>query len=172
MLSRRAHKNSDVLQEVRKNMLLCWEIKPTHSDDFNKVSNWSLLISRGLQMNDMTKDMREKTVTVLLCLMVELVLKKRNCCGSLCHQGFPFGSAGEESACDAGNLGSIPGLGRSPGEGKGYHSSILAWRTAWDCIVHGVTKSQTWLSHFHFHCVIKARKLVFCERCGWTIHVR
>ena len=89
-------------------------------------------------MNDMTKDMREKTVTVLLCLMVELVLKKRNCCGSLCHQGFPFGSAGEESACDAGNLGSIPGLGRSPGEGKGYHSSILAWR-----LVHGVAESDT-----------------------------
>ena len=34
--------------------------------------------------------------------------------------GFPGGSAGKESACNAGDLGSIPGLGRSPGEGKGY----------------------------------------------------
>ena len=34
--------------------------------------------------------------------------------------GFPGGSAGKESACSEGNLGSIPGLGRSPGEGKGY----------------------------------------------------
>ena len=34
--------------------------------------------------------------------------------------GFPCGSAGKESACNAGDLGSIPGLGRSPGEGKGY----------------------------------------------------
>jgi len=34
--------------------------------------------------------------------------------------GFPCGSAGKESACNVGNLGSIPGLGRSPGEGKGY----------------------------------------------------
>ena len=42
--------------------------------------------------------------------------------------GFPCGSAGKESTCNAGDLGSIPGLGRSPGEGKGYHSSILAWR--------------------------------------------
>ena len=42
-----------------------------------------------------------------------------------------FGSAGKESACNAGNLGSIPGLGRSPGEKKGYHSSILAWRIPW-----------------------------------------
>ena len=34
--------------------------------------------------------------------------------------GFPCGSAGKEPACNAGDLGSIPGLGRSPGEGKGY----------------------------------------------------
>ena len=45
--------------------------------------------------------------------------------------GFPGGSAGNESAHDAGDLGSIPGLGRSRGEGNGYHSSILAWRIPW-----------------------------------------
>ena len=39
---------------------------------------------------------------------------------SLCYSGFPGGSAGKESACNARDLGSIPGLGRSPGEGKGY----------------------------------------------------
>ena len=43
----------------------------------------------------------------------------------------PGGSAGQESACVVGDLGSIPGLGRSPGEGNGYHSSILAWRIPW-----------------------------------------
>jgi len=61
---------------------------------------------------------------------------------------FPCGSAGKESACNAGDLGSIPGLGRSPGEGKGYHSSILAWKTTWTT-VHGVAKSRTSLSDFH-----------------------
>ena len=45
--------------------------------------------------------------------------------------GFPDGSAGKESACNVGDLGSIPGLGRSPGEGNGYLSSILAWRIPW-----------------------------------------
>ena len=40
--------------------------------------------------------------------------------------GFPCGSAGKESACNAGDLGLIPGLGSSPEEGKGTHSSILA----------------------------------------------
>ena len=62
------------------------------------------------------------------------------------------GSAGKESACHAGDLGLIPGLGRSPGGGKGSHSSSLAWRIPWTVyIVHGVAKSQTQLSDFHFH---------------------
>ena len=43
-------------------------------------------------------------------------------------RGFPHSSVGKESACNAGDLGLIPGLGRSPGEGKGYPFSILAWR--------------------------------------------
>ena len=45
--------------------------------------------------------------------------------------GFPGGSAGKESALNVGNLGSIPVLGRSPGEGTATHSSILAWRIPW-----------------------------------------
>ena len=45
--------------------------------------------------------------------------------------GFSGSSAGKESACNAGDTSPIPGLGRSPGEGKGYHSSILAWRMSW-----------------------------------------
>ena len=45
--------------------------------------------------------------------------------------GFPDGSNGKESACIVGDLGSIPGLGRFPGEGMATHSSILAWRILW-----------------------------------------
>ena len=45
--------------------------------------------------------------------------------------GFPHSSVGKESACNAGDLGWIPRLGRAPGEGNGTHSSILAWRTPW-----------------------------------------
>jgi len=43
----------------------------------------------------------------------------------------PRGSAVKESSCSAGDLGSVPGFGRSPGEGKTTHSSILAWRIPW-----------------------------------------
>ena len=45
--------------------------------------------------------------------------------------GFPGGLDGKESAFNAGDLGSIPGLGRSPGEGHGNNSSVLAWRIPW-----------------------------------------
>ena len=65
--------------------------------------------------------------------------------------GFPCGSAGKESACNAGDLGLIPGLGRSPGEGKGFPLKYSGLENSTDCIVHGVTKSGTQLSDFHFH---------------------
>ena len=45
--------------------------------------------------------------------------------------GFLDGSDGKEFACNAGDLGSTHGLGRSPGEGNGNHSSVLAWRIPW-----------------------------------------
>ena len=65
--------------------------------------------------------------------------------------GFPGSSVGKESACSEGDLGLIPGLGRSPGEGKGYLLQYSGLENAMDCIVHGVTKSWTQLSDFHFH---------------------
>ena len=56
---------------------------------------------------------------------------------------FPYGSAGKESACNAGDLGLIPGLGRSPGEGKSYPLQYSGLENSMDCIVHGVAKSWT-----------------------------
>ena len=64
--------------------------------------------------------------------------------------GFPGGSAGKESACNAEDLGLIPRLGRSPGEGNGYPLQYSGLENPMDCIVHGVTKSRTWLSDSHF----------------------
>ena len=73
--------------------------------------------------------------------------------------GFSGGSDGKESACDAEDLGLIPGLGRSPGEGNGnplQYSCLenTMERGAWWAIVHGVTKSQTEQSDCHFYCYI------------------
>ena len=63
-------------------------------------------------------------------------------------QGFPGSSAGKESACNAGDPGSIPGREDPLKEGMATHSSILAWRItmdrgAWWATVHGVTSSRT-----------------------------
>ena len=62
--------------------------------------------------------------------------------------GLPCGSDGKESACNAGDAGLIPGLGRSPGEESGYPLQYSCLensmdRGAWQATVHGVTKSQT-----------------------------
>ena len=65
--------------------------------------------------------------------------------------GFPGGSEGKASACNAGDPGLIPGLRRSPGEGKGYPLQYSGLENSMNGIVHGVAKSQTRLRDFLFH---------------------
>ena len=69
--------------------------------------------------------------------------------------GFPSGSNSEEHACNEGDLSSIPGLGRSSGEGNGYPPQYSGLensmnRGSWWATVLGITKSRTGLNHFHF----------------------
>ena len=64
------------------------------------------------------------------------------------RMGFP---CGKDSACNVRDLGSISGLGRSPGEGKGYPLQYSGLENSMDYTVHEVAKIQTWLSNFHFH---------------------
>ena len=52
--------------------------------------------------------------------------------------GFPDRSAGKQPACNAGDLGLIPGLGRFPGEGKSYPLQYSGLENSMDCVVHGV----------------------------------
>ena len=63
---------------------------------------------------------------------------------------FPDSSVSKESACNVGDLGSITGLERSPGEGNGYPLQYSGLENSMDCIVQVVTKSQTRLSNFDF----------------------
>ena len=75
----------------------------------------------------------------------------RTCSSCLLLLGFPGGSDGKESACNAGDPDSTPVLGGSPGEGNGYPLQY-SWlensmdRGAWQARVHGVTNSQIQLS--------------------------
>ena len=81
------------------------------------------------------KELDTTEVTYHMCIINIYVYYK--------HMDFPGGSAGKESACNAGNLGSIPGLGRSPGEGSGYSLQYSGLENSMDNVVHGVTKSWT-----------------------------
>ena len=69
------------------------------------------------------------------------------------RKGFPGGASGEEPAvkADVRNMGLIPGLGRSPEEGNDYPLQCSGLENSMDYTVHGVSKSQTQLSDFHFH---------------------
>ena len=70
---------------------------------------------------------------------------------TLVFLGFPGGSVGKESAYNSGGLGLIPELGWCPGEGNSYPLHYSALENSMDCIVHRVTKSQTWVIDFNFH---------------------
>ena len=67
------------------------------------------------------------------------------------HSQYSSLVAGKESACNVGDLGLNSGLGRSPGEGKGSPFQCSGLENFMECIVHGVAKSWTGLSNFHFH---------------------
>ena len=67
--------------------------------------------------------------------------------------GFPCGSAGKFT-CNVGGLGLIPGLGRSPGQGESYPLQYSGLENFMDYIIHGVAKSRTQLSDFHFNILI------------------
>ena len=85
--------------------------------------------------------------------------------------GFSDGSDGKLSAYNAGDPGSIPGLGRSPGEGKGYPLQCSGLENSMDCIVHGVAKSRTWLSNFHWLIIlvsgVQCSDLTFIYIINW-----
>ena len=87
---------------------------------------------------------------------------------------FNGGSAAKESTCNAGDLGLITGLGRSPGEGKGYPLQYSGLENSMDCIVYGVAKSRTRLSYFHFQARLLQRiAVLFCRGSSqpgdWTL---
>ena len=109
---------------------------------FPKISKLLLIfVSLILELHFLTELPDKEGVAYFFPLKVQLV-------NILC---FPHSSVGRESACNARDPGLIPGLGRSPGEGIGYpfqYSDLE--KNSMDCIVHGVAKSWTQLSYFHF----------------------
>ena len=83
-------------------------------------------------------------------------VQRKELCSLSCNKGFPGGSEVKVSAWNAGDPGSIPGSGRSPGEGNGNPLQYSCLENpmeggAWQATVHGVAKSRTRLSDFTYH---------------------
>ena len=101
-------------------------------------------------MSDFNKD----TISTYYCLRFLKGSQPSEICNgsgyTVSDMSFHGGSAGKESAWNVGDLGLIPGLGRSPGERKGYPLQYCGLENCMDCIIHGIIKSQTRLSDFHF----------------------
>ena len=96
------------------------------------ITGEDILIRTHFPSSDSSSIQCEEKVTIILILEMH---------------GFPGGSDSKESACNEGDLGSIPGLGRSPGGGLVTHSSILTRRIPMDrgalwATIHGIAKSQ------------------------------
>ena len=85
-------------------------------------------------------------------------------------QGVPYSSGGNESTCNAGDPGSIPGFWRSPGEGTGYPLHYSGLENSMDCIVHGVTKSRTHWATFTFISLYENKTLKV--RKGWWDYLK
>ena len=96
----------------------------------------------------LVKNLPAKQETLVRFLCQKDILEK----GKATHSsilGLPLWLSWKESSYNAGDLGSIPGLGRYPGEGKDYPLQYSGLENSMDCIVHGVTKHWTRLSYFH-----------------------
>ena len=129
---------------------LKWGKQNSTSAKLLKKQNSDVITKRTIypQLLDQKLMKTRKTLISILCLGKSVGC--RNCSVLLSTLGFPGSSAGKESACNAGNSSSIPGSGRSPGEGNCYPLQYSGLENFMDCIVHEVPKSWTCLSDFHF----------------------
>ena len=108
------------------------------------LSQWSF----NLSFNLIPLLIRMATFCEIRSCLFFFILSKS--CVNVLRLFYSGGSDGKESACNAGDSGSIPWSGRSPGEGNGYPLQYSCLENPMDCRVHGVTKSWTQLSDFHF----------------------
>ena len=87
---------------------------------------------------------------MIYCIRLYTLGRRDNCTNIKKVKGLPGSSFGKESPHNSGDSGLIPGMGRSPGEGKGYLLQYSGLENFMNCIVHGVVKSCTRLINFCF----------------------
>ena len=110
----------------------------------HNVPRWGIgEYRKGLEVPKYTSiSLMIKLASFIILSRMSSILSELNIIKVLYFSGFPDSSVGKESACNVGDLGLTPGLGRSSGEGKGYPLQYSGLENSMDCIVHGVTKSR------------------------------
>ena len=83
--------------------------------------------------------------------------------------GFPGGSAGKESACNAGDLGAIPGLGRSPGEGIGYPLQYYWASLVAQTVENLPAMQETWVRSLGWEDPLEKEKATHSSILAWRI---
>ena len=124
---RREFQTSEAARSGLDTMLRSWAC-----DLFSHTGphTWLMLCSHHLEiLNFWTRKL-----TISLCIGHHRLYRSPDLGISLCKLGFPYGSAGKESTCNAGDLGSNPGLRRSPGEGKGYPLQYSGLENSINCV--------------------------------------
>ena len=110
------------------------------------TKTWACLVAQKVKNLPVTQGTRVQSLGQEDPLDKEMVTHSR----ILAWRGFPDSSVGKESTHNAGDPSLIPGLGRSAGEGKGYPLQYSGLENSMDWKDHGVAKSRTQLSDFHF----------------------
>ena len=119
----------------------CWSfsVSISPSNEYSELMSFILTGWISLQSKGLSRVFSNTTVEKHQFFCAQLSLSSN----SHIHMDFPCGSAGKESACNVGDLGLIPGLGRSLGEGNGYPCQYPGLENSVDCIVRGVAESDT-----------------------------
>ena len=141
------HRSESKQQGVGDITAPCWGMS-RHFDRLYAKLHWASLIAQLVKNRQQCRRSRFGSIPEF-----RKIRWRRDRLPAPVFLGFPCGSAGKESTCNMGDLGSIPGLGRSPGAGKGYPLQYSGLQNSMDCIFHGIARSQTPLSdlYFHFH---------------------
>ena len=128
---------------------VCWVLTPAHHLQFlGESRTWGcqFLLKAGIFGPQKQENALESGIP-FQCVLSSYTLMQ----SCMWHMDFPGDSDGKESACNAGDMGLIPGSRRSPGEGNGNSLQYSCLENLWTeepdglHIVHGVTKSRTWL---------------------------
>ena len=133
--------------------MMCWHLRELHICSKWKGLGSENLVSQKVYPTETYIESKNNVLTFSIRTEMDWSQEAsmRSWLGSALHEhGFSCDSVVNNPPANAGDLGLVLGLGRSPGEGKGYPVQYSGPENSMDHIVHGIAKSWTWVRNFHF----------------------